>query len=335
MDTSPLDTGTAEALVAAAVTAPSMHNAQPWTFRFRPGDGLLQLRREPSRSMPATDLGDRAQHLGCGAALFNLRVAAARHGWLPRTTLLPSPDEPELLAELSFRRSDADPEGLAELYEALPRRRTSREPFTGEPVPPELRDALSGAAVAEGCRLTFLSDWQVDSVLELTEDAAYQEATTEEIRAETERWVRTGTPGAPAGGAPAASGIPAASLGPRRWDGRAPVRDFEPANSVAGRPSAVFESHPCLAVLGSRNDAPPDWLVAGQAMERVLLRATVDGLSTALSSQALERPEFRWAVRDPFAVGHPQMILRLGYGPPVPATPRRPVAEVLEIVHRA
>ncbi len=67
-------------------------------------------------------------------------------------------------------------------------------------------------------------------------------------------------------------------------------------------------------------------------MERVLLQATLDGLATSLNSHALEWPELRWAVRDPrSAMGHAQMLIRFGYGPQVPATPRRPVEEVLRV----
>lgn len=116
MLTQTIDIRTVEDLVTGAVTAPSMHNAQPWAFRFVRGSGLLQLRRDPARAMPVTDLGHRAQHLSCGAALFNLRVAAAHAGWEPQVDPLPAPDEPELLADIRFRPSDADPDHIAALF---------------------------------------------------------------------------------------------------------------------------------------------------------------------------------------------------------------------------
>lgn len=49
--------------------------------------------------------------------------------------------------------------------------------------------------------------------------------------------------------------------------------------------------------------------------------------------QALEWSDPRALVRDPLtAGGQIQMVLRIGYGPGGPTTPRRPVSEVLEIV---
>ncbi|MFD0427290.1 hypothetical protein ACFQ60_01445 [Streptomyces zhihengii] len=67
--------------VRDAAAAPSMHNAQPWLFRYESEGGLLTLRMDPTRTMPITDPSTRGLHLGCGAALFNLRVAAAHAGW--------------------------------------------------------------------------------------------------------------------------------------------------------------------------------------------------------------------------------------------------------------
>ena len=77
-------------------------------------------------------------------------------------------------------------------------------------------------------------------------------------------------------------------------------------------------------------DRPRDWLCAGQGMERVLLLATLEGLATSFSTQALEWPDLRWPLRDPSSgTGHVQMMLRLGYGPKGPKVPRRPVEDVL------
>lgn len=67
----------------------------------------------------------------------------------------------------------------------------------------------------------------------------------------------------------------------------------------------------------------------GQALQRVLLVATNEGLVASFMNQPLEDGDLRWQVRSPqTGVGHSQMLMRIGYGVPVPPTPRRPVAEV-------
>ncbi|GLV82155.1 nitroreductase [Streptomyces lavendulae subsp. lavendulae] len=316
-------------LVADAVTAPSMHNAQPWRFVFRPGDDTVELYGDPERALIRTDPDHRALHLGCAAALFNLRVSAARHGLGARVRLLPEGSTPWLLARVSFGAAASGDDDLAALYEALRRRHTSRLPFADEPVPPALLDGLRAAARLEGCRLTVPGAWHVQTLLGLVRDAEQREETDPLVRAETAAWT-----GGDRGPGPARhDGVPASAFGPRSSGGPAAVRDFGRARPEPDRGWAAFERRPQLALLGTPGDTRADWLLAGQALERVLLRATADGLATSMTSQPLEWPELRWTVRDPLAsTGHVQMVLRLGYGPAGSATPRRPVTEVLEVL---
>lgn len=79
--------------MAEAAAAPSMHNAQSWRFRFLTGERVLLMRADPERAMPRSDPDSRALHIGCGAALFNVRVAAAHANLVPQTRLLPEPQD--------------------------------------------------------------------------------------------------------------------------------------------------------------------------------------------------------------------------------------------------
>ncbi|MCX5262527.1 nitroreductase family protein [Streptomyces sp. NBC_00199] len=310
-----------------------MHNAQPWRFRFLRADNAFQVYADLERAMPRADPATRGLHLGCAAAVFNLRTAVAHAGWRAATELLPDPADPRLLAVVRLTGPGLAEHGVAEdlapLYPAIRRRHTSRRPFTDEVIPQAVKDALSGAALLEGVRLLFPDAWHVRTLLELVRDAEGRDATDAAAAEELRRWTRVGPDAVEA----ASDGVPDYAFGPRKLYGSAPVRDFAGRGVVPGRASAAFENVPQLAVLGTASDRPGDWLLAGQAMERVLLQATLDGLATSLTSQALEWPELRWTLRDPqSAMGFVQMVLRLGYGPAGPGTPRRPVDEVLEIV---
>lgn len=325
MPAQPLDTRNVEAVVAAATAAPSMHNAQPWRFRHQRGSDTLELRADLERAMPHTDPDNRALHLGCGAALLNLRVAAAHSGLHADMVLLPGPADRELLATVRLSGTDRPDGDLARLFPAIARRHTSRHPFQDRPVPPDVRQALSEAARREGAGLVFPGVWHVEALLEHVRDAEGRDTMDPERFEDVRRWTRTGAEAA-------VDGIPETAFGPRRVGGRAPVRDFAGRRAVPGRPAAVFEAMPNLAVLGTAQDRPEDWLRAGQALERVLLQATLSGLATSLTSHALERKDLRELARDPRSdLGFVHMVLRLGYGPAGNATPRRPVDEVLEL----
>ncbi|MBW8793423.1 MAG: nitroreductase [Streptomyces sp.] len=324
-----VDAHTLATLVADATAAPSLHNAQPWNFRHLAGQGVLRLYADLSRALPRTDPDTRGLHMGCGAALFNLRVAAAAAGRTPVVRLLPDPADPALLAEVALNGAEPPDQTLAALYPAIPRRHSSRRPFSERPLPAGLQDRMCEAAGAEGAQLFFPGVWHVQELLELVQDAEGREALDPVLRAETARWARTG----PADSRRASDGIPAEAFGPGRYGPATPVRDFAAGRPVPGRGWAVYERNPHLALLGTGRDGPADWLRAGQALERVLLVATAGGLVTSMTSQTLEWPELRWVTRDPSSgMAHVQMVIRLGYGPEGHPSPRRPVNEVLDVV---
>jgi len=77
-------------------------------------------------------------------------------------------------------------------------------------------------------------------------------------------------------------------------------------------------------------DRPFDQVLAGQALQKVLLTATDAGLAVSLISQPIEVPAARDQLRRSLGrSGFPQLALRMGYGRPAPATGRRDLSEVL------
>ncbi|SEP89594.1 Acg family FMN-binding oxidoreductase [Streptomyces radiopugnans] len=340
MSTGELSDERVTAAVRDATAAPSMHNTQPWRFRYLRSEGVFQVRADFGRALPHADPDGRALHISCGAALLNLRVALAHRGLRPVARLLPDPGDPALLAVVRPSRPEDGGEGgggeggLGALHPAVHRRHTSRLPFTETEIPQALRTALSDAARREGALLDFPGPSHLRWVLQLVEEAEARNRTDRGEAEDLARWTRAGTAGTSdaAGAAAAGDGIPEYAFGPRRFDGRAPVRDFAGTGRVSGRRAATFERHPQVALLSTVKDRPEDWLRAGQAMERVLLLATLEGLVGSPATQPVEWPDLRWPLRDPVSGrGQVQTVLRLGYGPSGPGTPRRPTGEVLDI----
>ncbi|MFF4948762.1 Acg family FMN-binding oxidoreductase [Streptomyces chattanoogensis] len=316
------------ALATDAATAPSMHNAQPWHFRYCRHSRTFDVRADLGRALPHADPDNRALHIGCGAALLNLRVAAAHAGWYPATRLLPDLRDPALLATVQLTGLGSGQSDLNALYPAVRRRHTSRYPFAETDIPEAVRSALSDAARQEGAQLDFATRWHLQWVQEVAEEAEARNLTDRGEDEDLVRWTRIGATAADATG----DGIPEYAFGPRKLGGKAPMRDFAGTRPVPGRATAAFEDSPHLAVLSTARDRPEDWLRAGQAMERVLLLATLEGLTSSPATQALEWSDLRWSLRDPVSgKGYVQMVLRIGYGPQGPRTPRRPVRNVLDI----
>ncbi|MFI7497955.1 Acg family FMN-binding oxidoreductase [Streptomyces sp. NPDC049687] len=315
-------------LVRDAVAAPSMHNAQPWRFRYLRSSRIFEVWADFERAMPHSDPDTRGLHLGCGAALLNLRAAVVHEGWHPETRLLPDLTDRALLASVRLAGRTNDESGLDTLYPAIHRRHSSRYPFEERQIPEAVRDALVAAARAEGAALMFPTSWHLREVLELVQEAEARNIADPGSDQDLARWTRVDAPAV----STADDGVPHYAFGPRKRGGRAPVRDFAGARQVAGRDTADFEQTPQLALISTDHDRPQDWLRAGQAMQRVLLLATHEGLSSSFVTQPVEWTDLRWPLRDPTSgTGCTQVLLRLGYGPKGPGVPRRPVSEVLDI----
>jgi hypothetical protein len=99
---------------------------------------------------------------------------------------------------------------------------------------------------------------------------------------------------------------------------------------AADRQEEAFEAAPTLAVVTTSADTVEDWLRAGMAVQHLLLVTTTHWLRAGFLTQPLELPAFRDQVRgliDPRRI--PQVVLRVGYGPTPPRSPRRPLDEVV------
>jgi hypothetical protein len=187
-----------------------------------------------------------------------------------------------------------------------------------------LRTSLKRAADHEHSSLRMLTQRDARTVIGLAAEAGQQLAADAAHQAELMRWVATGSP---------EDGIPAASLPPPPRRSPPPIRDSDFLAAAAPHlrlASATYEKCPQLAVLTTAHDEPEDWLRAGQALQRVLLSATVHGVSASFLYQPIEL----WGQNDQDPSGwpwpeNPQMIMRLGYYCPGTVPPRRKPEDVL------
>jgi nitroreductase len=305
-------------LLTAATSAPSLHNSQPWSFEI--DDGHLRVYADPSRQLSRSDPAGRSLLISCGAALFNLRVAAEHLGYHPRVRLLPDPEDPTLVATVSLGSRQPHVGGLARFHKAVSERSTNRLPFHNRSIPHSALADMGEAARAENAQLRIYDDPdEVARIVALLHVADLAEGHDPAATVERHGWI---------GGPHRDDGIPVRSLGPRPDGPTTPFRDLG-LGVGACRDDARFEKTPTVAVLSTRHDERVDWLPAGQALQRVLLEGTRAGLAASFLNQPLEDEMLRGLVRSPLTgVGHSHMIMRIGYGDPVPATPRRPLSAV-------
>jgi nitroreductase len=303
---------------AAAVRAPSLHNSQPWLFRLR--DGAIEVLADPSRQLAVADSQGWAVRIACGAATLNARLALTVNGAPPEVMVRPDSAQPDLIARLTPGPKRPATYAEQDLFAAVPRRFSNRLPFWPDPVPAEVRARLIEAARAENGWLDLLVGMTaLSGFAEIAQSADRVLRRDARYQSELFGWVHADA---------ADDGVPvwAGASSPEPQD-LLPQRPYAERRRAPGRD---FEPEPLVGILGSAGDGPTDQIVAGQALQRVLLTATDAGLASSMISQPIEVDAARDQLRRSLGrFGVPQMALRIGYGHPGRPTPRRPLAEVL------
>ena len=308
-----------------AVLAPSNHNTQPWLFRVR--GNQVELYADRARSLSVTDPSDRQLLISCGCALFHLRLAMWHFGHLDQTVLLPVPGDNDLLARVSLGEEDPPTPQQEALFHAIPLRRTNRQLFREDLLPPELKHELIKAAAREEATLHFVDDReQRNAIADLIAEGDRQQWANRRFRLELAAWLHPND-------GEARDGIPNSAQNSGDLlsvAGPIVIRTFDLGEGQAAKDRDIAAYSPGLVVLSTRTDEPWAWIAAGQALARVLLRARADEVWASYLNQPIEVPTLRPRVAETLGTtDHAQLILRLGYGPNVNPTPRRTVEEVM------
>jgi hypothetical protein len=242
-------------------------------------------------------------------------------------TRFPDPRLPEYVARLELALSPVIRGDESTLFHAMARRRTNRQPFDSTPVPPSLLDALAQAAAEEGAWFHVVRDESTrNSLAELVSEGDRRQWADPEFRRELAHWIHNGRSGRRDG----IPGFAQAADDLLSSAGATAVRTFDMGDGQAARDHDVAIGSPVLAVLGTDRDDPLSWVNAGEALARVLLRARVDEVWGSFLNQPVELPDLRRSLGTLVGRGgHPQAVLRLGFGRDVRPTPRRQLDEVL------
>jgi hypothetical protein len=274
--------------------------------------------------LPRTDPDRRDLMVSCGVSLHHCVVALAALGWHAKVHRFPNPDDDGHLAAIEvYRRAATDLD--VTLAAAIPRRRTDRRHYSALPVPIPNIVLMGARAARAGVMVRHVES--VPKLQHIVAKAVFQHATDHDYLTELTTWSGryASLAGVPARNTPKSD--PTAMIPARLFAGPALA---QPADAESADDNAV------VLALGTKDDSPLARLRAGEATSLVLLTATTLGLASCPVTEPLEIAETRAVVQnDVFGdSGFPQMLLRIGWAPvnadPLPSTPRRPLANVVE-----
>ena len=239
------------------MAAPSPRNIQPWAFAFSGADDV-DLIFDQERARPVADPFNRELVISCGVALGYARLWLRSSGIDHRVTLFPRDYDLYTLARISITGHTNRPDKAASAEVAVAEKRhTNWGPFAQDGLSDEEAVELCTAATAWGMLMTRVPMSQHEAIARLITQVDQRQYNDPAFRDELRQW---GT------GRPVALG----SVVPWVNEMRGP--------DLAGT----------LFVLTTVSDTDEDWLVAGQALARVLLRATRMGFDATFMNQALQ-----------------------------------------------
>lgn len=310
-----------ERLVQLACLAPSVHNTQPWRWRY--DAGVLELHADLCRGLPAEDPRGRNLTISCGAALHHLQFAARALGWETAVERLPLGSPDTLLARVVVSRVVRHGVARGDI-DLLRTRCTDRRRFTAWPVPADRLDDLCDRGAGWGVRAEAVTSDPARIRLELLANSALGFLEIEGRRLlEQDRWIDRDGP----------DGIPLELLSDEP-DLFRPRSRFRPGTLEDTR--LVIHGGERVLVLGGVHDDVGSWLRTGEAMSDLWLEATRSGMSVVPMSQPVEVESTRHEIaRTVLATRfEPHLLLRIGWQAigrrGLPRTPRRPLGDVLE-----
>lgn len=308
-------------LVRYAALAPNGHNTQPWKFRLRT-DGV-DILPDFARRTPVVDPDDHHIWVSLGCAAENLTLAAAAFGLRAAVRVSSNGVHVDLTKAAAER---------AGLFEAIPRRQSTRCDYDGRALRKDELRALAQAAEAyPSVQTAVLTERaQLDRVRDLVVAGNTTQLGDPAFVEELKQWIRFGKDEAAArrdglfGGAAGNPSVP-------RWLGSMMFGWVFTAKGENEKYAKQLRSSAGVAVFAAAEANPAGWVEAGRACERFLLRATALDIRTAFVNQPVEVTGLRAALAAEAALGarRPDLLVRFGHGPMMPVSLRRDVDAVL------
>ncbi|TVP44421.1 MAG: hypothetical protein EA350_11605 [Gemmatimonadales bacterium] len=315
-------------ILAAAAQAPSGHNTQPWRFAV---EGLrITILPDLSRRLPAVDPDDHALFISLGCALENLVVAARDEGYDAEVDDAGLDGEaPALVVQLRpMQAVDSRGNGLRA---AIPERQSTRRTYDGRAIPSADLRRLESASRQDGVGFHLFTDaGSIEPLVELVEEGNRRQFGDPAFVEELVSWIRFNpreVRDRQDGLTHAVMGLPSIP----RWLGRVVMTRFVTPGSQARSAARAIRSSAALMLFTTDRAGPRGWVHLGRSFERVALTATTLDIRQAHMNMPCEVSELREELRRHLQLGaaHPLLLLRIGYGRPMPRSPRRPLAEVL------
>jgi hypothetical protein len=316
-------------LVRLATLAPSSHNTQCWKFVSQIDKSQsISIIPDFSRRCPSVDPDDHHIFVSLGCATENLMQAALANGLKSEARF----DQPSGILKIDFKPTDSF---ASPLYQAIPKRQSTRAEFDGKALSNEELQLLERAGKGPGVGLLIFTEKpRLEQILDFVIQGNTAQINDAKFVAELKSWIRFSDSEAVRKGDglfSRASGSPSVP----RWLASPLFPLFFNVKGETEKYVKQMRSSAGVAVFVSDKSDQSHWLEAGRCFERFTLQATALGIRTSLLNQPVEVTSLRPAFASLIGVKgqRPDLVVRFGRGPEMPRSLRRPLEDVLKLPH--
>jgi nitroreductase len=129
-----------QAIIDAAIAAPSAGNNQPWKWFYE--NGRLLLLHDRYRSWSWGDYAEMGSLMSLGTAIESVKIQASVHRYTSNIAYIHAPSHAFIVAEITFSKAEPNKEDIA-LAKHLFARHTNRKAGSGNPINPSVIRSIS------------------------------------------------------------------------------------------------------------------------------------------------------------------------------------------------
>jgi nitroreductase len=309
--------------IRLAALAANSHNTQPWKFKI--SDSSIEILPDLTRQISIVDPDNHHLFASLGCAAANLALAAGANGKAGELSFNTATD-----GSVVFTFGSNMP-AQPNLVDAITKRQSTRAEYDGRPVSAADVQQLASASAIFGVDVSIITNRpQIDKVRDLVIAGNSVQMADANFVKELKTWIRFNPSTAMSTG----DGLFSATNGNPTlpdWLGQLAFEWFLKPKTENDKYTRQINSSAGIAVFVAEKNDPEYWVLAGRACQLFALQATALGIKVAFINQPVEVPNLRPELANLVGMAgrRPNIVMRLGYGPAMPYSARRPVADII------
>jgi molybdopterin/thiamine biosynthesis adenylyltransferase/predicted GNAT family N-acyltransferase len=300
-------------IVTAGCQAPSGDNCQPWRFDY--SDNVLKILLDPLADDSFFNVNQTASYIACGAAAENISIAASRYGIKCSVNYIPDNAQPDLVVKISFSQTGNKEDPLQRF---IWERHTNRTKFNKKPINKSDLTQISGSISSfHDSSLTLITDRiQIDKIAQLVYEADKIRAERKDLHKHlmamirfTEKDAMEKKDGFPIKNLEAGIGGEVFLKFSRPWAIMDILNKTGMGKMIPYMASQGIKQASAVGMLKMHGNSVQDFIIGGQALERVWLTCTRLGISfQPMTAVTLFRQRWELGQKNDFSLRHQQLL---------------------------